>query len=192
MTDDLTAALAAIERGLRRFSRSALLNALRPGLTADRTRSLLGESGLPSSGQVEALYAWRDGTKTAGVGTLDDIQLFPGFYLLSLEDAVANYRTFVADHRWAPGWLPIFANGGGDFYVTDLSGEMSGVMRHFRIEETEHPVEFRTISNMLTTIAAGYERRIFFIDDNGYLEMDDLAFASMAAELNPGVPWWVD
>jgi cell wall assembly regulator SMI1 len=189
---DLTAALADIDKGLRKFGRSVLLDALRPGLNPDRTRSLLGESGLPASEQVEALYAWRDGTETAGIGSLDDIHFFPGFYLLSLDDAVANYRAFVADRRWTQGWLPIFANGGGDFYVTDLSGEMSGVVRHFRIEESEHPVEFLTIGNMLATIAAGYERGVFFVDGSGYLEMDDLAFASVAADLNPGVPWWVD
>jgi cell wall assembly regulator SMI1 len=118
--------------------------------------------------------------------------LFPGFYFLSLEDAVANYRAFVADPRWTPGWLPLFANGGGDFYVTDVSGEPAGVVRHFRIEESEHPVEFLTIGSMLATVAAGFERAIFFVDADGYLEMDDLAYADLAAQLNPGVPWWVD
>jgi cell wall assembly regulator SMI1 len=89
-----------------------------------------------------------------------------------------------------PGWLPIFANGGGDFYVIDLSG--AGVVRHFRIEEAEHPIEFLTVSDMLATIAAGHDRGLFFVDDNGYLEMDDLVFGSLAAEINPRVPWWVD
>ena len=133
---------------------------------------------------MEALYAWRDGTETAGVGSVDDIHLFPGFYLLSLEDAVANYQSFEADHRWTPGWLPVFANGGGDFYVTDLGGDTAGVVRHFRIEETEHPIEFLTIDDMLTTIAAGFRRGVFYVDADGYLEMDDLAFGPLAAELN--------
>jgi hypothetical protein len=88
--------------------------------------------------------------------------------------------------------LPLFANGGGDFYVTDVSGEPAGVVRHFRIEESEHPVEFLTIGSMLATVAAGFERAIFFVDADGYLEMDDLAYADLAAQLNPGVPWWVD
>lgn len=190
--DDLTAPLGVIEEWFQRLQRRVLLRALLPGIDAERTRSTLGEVGLPASGQIEALYAWRDGTNTAGVGALDDIHFFPGFYLLSLEDAVTNYRAFVADQRWTPGWLPVFANGGGDFYVTDMSGDMSGVVRHFRIEESEHPVEFLTVRDMLMTIAAGFERAVFFVDGNGYLEMDDLAYAVVAAELNPGVPWWVD
>lgn len=189
--DHFSTTLADIEMGLERLRRRVLLGALRPGLDASHTKSLLSECGLPCPGQVAALYSWRDGTETAGK-RLDDIHLFPGFYFLSLEDAIANYRAFLPDQRWTPGWLPVFANGGGDFYITDLSGEMSGVARHFRIEESEHPVEFLTIYDMLTTIAAGYERGIFFVDGDGYLEMDDLAFACLAAEMNPRVPWWVD
>lgn len=189
--NDVTSALADIEIGLERLGRHVLLRALRPGLDADRAQSLLRGCGLPGSEQVESLYSWRDGTETAGIRTLDEIHLFPGFYLLSLDDSVANYRAFVSDRRWKPGWLPIFANGGGDFYVAVLSGEMAGAVRHFRIEESEHPVEFLSIRDMLMTIAAGFERGVFFVDDHGYLEMDDLVFGSLAAELNPRVSWWV-
>lgn len=188
---DLVEALAGIERGLDRLGRHALLRALRPGVSVGQTRDLLSSSGLPSSAQVETVYEWRDGTDTS-VGSLDDIHMFPGFYLLSAEDAVANYRAFVADPRWSPGWLPLFANGGGDFYVVDLSGDVPGSVRHFRIDESEHPLEFESLTAMLSTVAAGFDRSVFFVDSNGYLEMHDLAFASLAAELNPRVPWWTE
>jgi hypothetical protein len=190
--EDLTTALAGIETALKGLRRHVLLRALKEGLEAGHTRSLLQGFGLPSSGEVQALYAWKNGTQTMGVESLDDIHLFPGFYFLSLEDAIANYGAFVGDARWTPGWLPVFANGGGDFYVTDLSGDLPGVVRHFRIEESEHPIEFVSVVDMLKTIAAGFERKVFFVDPNGYLDMDDLAFATVAGELNPRVPWWVD
>jgi hypothetical protein len=45
---------------------------------------------------------------------------------------------------------------------------------------------------MLATIAAGFERGLFFIDGSGYLEMDDLAYVALATELDSRVPWWVD
>ncbi len=169
-----------------------MLDRLRPGLKAHRVRPLLREIGLPMTESLEALYGWRDGTTTDGVRSLDEIHLFPGFYFLSLEDAIANYQALVADLRWRPGWLPLFANGGGDFYVTDLSNESPGAIRHFRIEESEHPVEFLSVRNMVSTLAAAFERGVFFVDANGSLEMDDAAFASVAAELNRGVPWWAD
>ncbi|MFV0462664.1 MAG: hypothetical protein ACK5MP_05635 [Nostocoides sp.] len=188
---DLREALSRVEGGLEGLDRSVLLRELRPGLDRQVVRSQLKQAGLPSSPDVEVLYAWRDGTQTAGV-TLDDIHVFPGFYLLSLDDAIANFRAFVADPRWAPGWLPLFANGGGDFYLVDLGGEPSGVMRHFRIDESEQPVEFWSLPDMMVTVAAGFDRGVFFVDPEGYLEMDDLVFAAVAAELNPRVPWWTD
>lgn len=76
-------------------------------------------------------------------------------------------------------------------YVTDLSGDVPGVVRHLRIEESEHPIEFVSLVDMLKTVLAGSERKVFFVDPNGYLEMDDLAFATLSGELNPRVPWWV-
>lgn len=192
MSDDLRGPLADIQANLERLGRRVTLGALRAGLDAQRTRSRLQEVGLRSPAAVERLYAWRDGTEMKGAASLDDLHFFPGFYLLSLDDAIANYRAFVTDARWSPGWLPIFANGGGDFYVTDLAGDMPAGIRHFRIEESEHPVEFMSLPDMLKTLAAAYERGVFFVDANGYLEMDDAAFAEVAANLNPGVRWWTD
>lgn len=43
---------------------------------------------------------------------------------------------------------------------------------------------------MLRTLAASFDDGIFFVDGHGYLEMDDNAFAALAARMNPTVPWW--
>jgi hypothetical protein len=159
---------------------------------AQAPAAALGGVGLVATPELEALYGWRDGTSTAGVTAVDDIHLFPGFYLLSVEDAIANYRAFVTDARWTTGWLPVFANGGGDFYVLDLSAPVASPVRHFRIDEAEHPIEFSSLGAMLVTLAQAFERGIFFVDPSGYLEMDDLVFGELAAELNPDVAWWRD
>lgn len=182
-------AISQIEKHLADLDRNVLIAKLRPGLQAVEIAARLQQAGLPNSRGVESLYSWRDGTQTTGV-TLDDIHLFPGFYLLSLHDAILNYLTFVDDPRWRPGWLPVFANGGGDFYIVDLSGELFDPVRHFRIEEPDQPVEFQTLQDMLVTLAAAYVRGVFFMDGDGYLEMDDPAFEAIAAALNPNVAWW--
>lgn len=192
MMASLTNALADIDEALLGLGRQQLLQALRPGLNVDRTAALFDEARLPRSGPVETLYAWRNGTETSGVESLDDIQLFPGFYFLSIQDAVKNYQSFLPDERWQPGWLPLFANGGGDFYVVELSGDMVGVVRHFRIDESEHPIEFESICDMIQTIAAAFKRKVIFVDSESNLEMDDLTYAAVAAELNPRVAWWID
>ena len=192
MTDDLSSPLATIETALQRLDRQILLRSLKEGLPAEAVRSLLGTAGLISSDELESLYGWRDGTSTDGVAAVDDIHLFPGFYLLSLEDALANHRAFASHPRWTAAWLPIFANGGGDFYMLDLSSSAGSPVRHFRIEASEHPIEFGSLRALLTTVAAAFDRGIFFVDPSRYLEMDDLLFGELAGELNPGIEWWRD
>lgn len=190
MTIDLSASLSRIEVALQQLGRKTLLRSLQVGLSVEVVRSSLSTVGLPSAAELEALYAWKNGTSTTNCVTLDDIHIFPGFYMLSVEDAIANYKAFVTDHRWSPGWLPVFANGGGDFYIVDLALQGARPVRHFRIDESEHPVEFTSLDAMLMTLAAAFERGIFFVDPKGYLEMDDLVFGTLAAELNPDVDWW--
>lgn len=192
MMTDMAGVLSQLEAALTRLDRQGLLRTLRPGLSAAEVQEFLGSVGLKSNPELEALYSWRDGTSTEGVAAVDDIHMFPGFYLLSLEDAVANYRAFVTDRRWDSGWLPVFANGGGDFYVVDLGSQDDGPVRHFRIDESEHPIEFSSIKDMLRTLVQAFERGIFFVDAGGYLEMDDLAFGMLAAELNPHISWWTE
>jgi hypothetical protein len=68
--------------------------------------------------------------------------------------------------------------------------ELTNPVRHFRIEESEHPVEFNSLGALLGTLAAAFDRGIFFIDPNGCLEMDDLVFDRLTAELNPDIDWW--
>lgn len=31
---------------------------------------------------------------------------------------------------------------------------------------------------------------VFFVDQDGHVEMEDLSFATLAAEINPQVEWW--
>lgn len=192
MTDHVSAPLARIETGLRRLGRHTLVQSLQAGLPAEAVRASVGSVGLASPPELEFLYGWRDGTSTVGGVTLDDVHIFPGFYLLSIEDAIANYRAFETDSRWRSGWLPLFANGGGDFYILDLSSTAASPIRHFRIEESEAPVEFDSLGAMVTTLAAAFERGVFFVDPSGYLEMDDLVFGELAARLNRDVGWWRD
>lgn len=184
--------LTAIETSLAGLGRK-VVQMLRPGLSAKTIALRLAERQLFVDAQLQTLYGWRNGTD-AGTGvTLDELHLVPGFYLLSLEDALANYDAFAGDQRWDPAWLPVLANGGGDFLVLDLSGAGSlAPVRHFRIEQSDHPIEYGSAEEMFATFERAFDQGIFYVDSNGYLEMDDEAYAVLAASLNPAVAWWND
>lgn len=186
----LSSSLGQVESALHRLNRQVLLRSLRAGMPSRELRTALRSVGLAATADLEILYSWHDGTATENVGAIGDICLFPGFYQLSIEDSLSNYREFVSDDRWQVGWLPVFADGGGDFYVQDLAYPAMPPVRRFRLEESEHPVEYTSLSAMLTTLAAAFERRAFYLDSRGYLEEDAEFFARIAAELNPEVEWW--
>lgn len=189
MSSGIVLELGRIERSLTALGRWSRL-ALRPGVSQGRVQRILVQLGFGGNADLEALYGWHNGADTEQAFVLDDLHLFPGFYLLSLEDASANYASFVNDPRWDRNWLPLFANGGGDFYVLDLIGDPVGTVRHFRIDERIHPVEFMSLTGMLETLAECFESGVFYVHKRGYLEMDDSQFAAVAARVNPDVAWW--
>ena len=150
----------------------------------------LSSRGLSVPPGLLDLFGWHDGTDLSGNVTLDQIHFFPGFYLLSSADAIKNYDAFRCDRRWNTAWLPIFANGGGDFYavVCDDADDNFGRIVHFRIEESDHPIEFASVEMMLKTLIAAFDLGVIYVDADGYLEMDDLQFAELAASPNTDVP----
>lgn len=185
-------ALTVIEQSLRRLERPtiALLN---PGLAADAVRPLLASRGLEPPSDLLGLWEWRNGTDPSTGATLGDLWLVPGYYLLSVDDATMSFDAFVRDPRWDASWLPVLADGGGYFLAVKCSaGEDHGAVHHFRVDESEQPLEFRSVERMLATFAAAFDRGIFYMDGNGFLEEDSGAFATLAAELNPSVGWWRD
>lgn len=133
-----------MEGAFRRLDRQILLDSLQVGAPATETRAALQAEGLPSCPAVEALYEWRNGSSTAVVTAADDIHILPGFYMYSLENAVATHAALKTDSRWRVGRLPLFTNEGGDFDIIDLSRPNEAPIRHFRIEESERRSTFAT------------------------------------------------
>ena len=72
----------------------------------------------------------------------------------------------------------------------DVGPSATNSVRHFRIDESEHPVEFSSLGAMLVTLAHAFRNEVFFVDSSGYLEMDDSVYGNLAAELNPDIDWW--
>jgi hypothetical protein len=116
-----------------------------------------------------------------------------GVLLSSLEEAVVVYRELVdSDTGWPEGCLPMWADGGGWYHVVDLSLP-AGPVRDFWTMEARCEVEFGSVGAMLATLAEAFRRGMVSVrlrGGRGSLEVDGLAFAELAAELNPGVPYW--
>lgn len=188
----LAHSLECILDHFRRLGRKVLLARLSPGHSLSHTDGRLAELGLAGSGELTKLYAWRDGTAVSPGVPIDDVHFLPGYYFLSLEDAIANWLAFRDDDRWNPAWLPIFASGGGDFYAVDCSAGDQAVspVVGFLLDEPEHPVEYESVTAMMATIADCFREGAFFVDRDGCLDMEDEEHAQIAAKHNPGLSIW--
>jgi hypothetical protein len=181
--------LEVIRSHLQQLNRCEVLTRLLPGLPPSDTLGRLADVGLAMPPDLHDLYSWRNGTRVEPGTDLDTVHFFPGFWFLSLNDALANYRAFRDDGRWDPSLLPVFANGGGDFYAVNAREKPFHVVG-FLIDQSHQPVEYENLGNMIKTLAECFAEHAFFVDDRGYLEMDDRLHREIARRNNPTISLW--
>ena len=148
--------------------------------------------GYKANNEILSLYKWKNGTSIFEGMNLDDIQIIPGFHFLSLQDSKSIFSKFKTNNNWNPAWFPIFANGGGDFYVIDLVKleRNEPYVIGFMLGEIEHDIEYESITTMMQTYCECFDKNIVFITKEGYLEMDDEKHAKIALKHNPKVEFW--
>lgn len=170
---------------LRELGRSIALKR-RPGVEPAMITAKLRSVNLIGPADLVQLYNLCDGTETAEGDILDDIHFFPGYYWLKIEEAFTTYTAIYSDGRWNKSWLPIFANGGGDFYAVicdEKSPDFGGVVG-FLVGENDHLVEFKNVTALFRTIEQSFSEKAFFVAD-GYLEADYPKMRTIASAMQP-------
>ena len=165
---------------------------LQPPLKVEVIKEKLSRINIEPSDELIEFYSWRNGTSIKENPLIDDIHFFPGYYILSLEDAIEDYLLFEDHPQWSKDWLPIFANGGGDFYAVDLSlqTKKESPLIDFLLGEPEHDIEFSSITNMFKTILECFKQNAIFRTEEGYLERDTSEYIRIAQKLNSDIDYW--
>jgi hypothetical protein len=140
---DQTGAAVLIEL-LVRYEELALLAGvpmeatLRPGISEDQVRSVLGEVGLTPPTELVAWFGWHNGCADSGQAGLA-LRTFPNFVMAGAEEAAANYRTGILEYF--PPWLPpeteLSAERGDIFGIGEGWLMLTGSNRGYAIECTE-------------------------------------------------------
>jgi len=149
----------------------------------DQISKMFQKIGLSPPEELIDLYQWRNGTDVKPGTVLDNIHIIPGYYFLSLEDAITCFLSFKDDDRWKPYWFPIFSNGGGDFYALDFSkanGRHAPVVG-FLLGEPNQDTEYLSLASMLQTFSECYDKGIVFLTAEGYLVYRDGNYLTVAA-----------
>jgi len=147
-------------------------------------------AGLPFelSEELRAFYRWRNGTRIAVDHLLEDLWVFPGFYLPSLEESIELYREQENQPEWQEGSFPLFADSAGDFYVVSCEADPidAGPVIGWSHGEPEQDVEYPSLTSMMETLAACFAQNVFFVDGAGNFDMDDDAHERIARQHHPG------
>ncbi|MEX1365613.1 MAG: SMI1/KNR4 family protein [Nannocystaceae bacterium] len=183
-----------LERIAARLSNAGreVASKLQTGLSAREIASWEARLPFLLTREIEALFQWRNGTNVVEGDLLGHAYFFPGYYLLSIEEAVETYEERRGTQQWKDEWFPVCADGGGDFYVVPCSGDKLDVapVIGFLHGEPEQTVDYESLSAMMQTIEACYAEGAFFVDDDGELEVDDDKHQEIAHRFNPEVEEW--
>lgn len=133
------------------------------------------------------LYGLVDGFDTPHDATIGEIAFFPGYYMLSIAEAVETYRAVSTSDGWDRSWFPVFGSGGGDFYavICDNSSVDFGAVVGFLRGEPDQIVEFASVDTMVATISNAYSEGAFILI-NGQLKADFPAMRAIARRVQPG------
>lgn len=188
---DLIDALDSIASSLLSIGHPGVRH-LRPPLPTTKRMSLW--SGLPfvASPELDELYSWRDGTNAPEGALLDELHFVPGFFFMSLEEAIRVYFERESAPQWKPGWFPFMADGAGDFYIAagDASTTGRSTVVGFIHGEPDQPVEYESITAMMQTFSDAYAKKAVFADADGCLDYDDEGFRLIAQRFNPNLSLW--
>ena len=164
---------------------------LHDGMSSYEVKTKFEQINMNPPDELVNLYSITAGTHLQKGDIIDRYHFFPGFYLIHIERAIHYYKSFHLDPRWNEGWFPIFANGGGDFFVVDCNESLNdSKVIGFLLGESEHLIEFQSISLMLETIAECFSEGAYFLDAENYLEINDRLEAEIANRFNPGLERW--
>lgn len=168
----------------------SLSDELRPGyslsIAKDKESSLI----LPES--LNILYSKVSGTYYK----IEDQRLMdflPGYLLIR----DAEYESFTQSVKeMIPNgedkYYPILVNYSSDFYALKVSeGKENGI---FLIEhDADGPTKIHhSFEDFLRTIIACYKEKIYFLDDDGYLDMDFDEEQLIGQKYNPDIDYWFE
>jgi SMI1 / KNR4 family (SUKH-1) len=160
-----------------------------PGLPKHEIAALTADIPCQLPQSVIELFAWRNGTRT-GLATFGEMWFYPGWHMLSLDEAIKSYQVMMADElgRWHERWFPVFCGPGCDFraVVCGEAGPSDGAVIDFDNESPEPPnLAFSGVDAMLQCILTAFEDGIYFIDETGMFSVDYRTFADMAKKIDP-------
>jgi hypothetical protein len=171
-----------------------VVSSLKPGLIPAELARLEGALPFQLTEELRTVYKWRNGTRAEEGDVLDRLWFYPGFCLVSLEEASELHQERKHAPQWRTGWFSLMEDGAGNAFVvpcTKKAADRAPVIG-FIHGEPEQPVEYLDVTTMMETFADCFAQGAFFLDEYGALDFDEDVQRRIARKHNPGVASWQD
>lgn len=192
---DITTALDKIIQ-LPPHNQEASLYALQPGLSSNEITRIT-EPILPLQLTTEAyeLYMWRNGVRPGSA--FKDSQVFLHYEFLSLEEALTitqmiweiGERSHMYLMEWEHQPLFIIFENNGEYLATPLSEkkfDVSPIVLISKIGEV-CGLQFLSLTRMIQTILEACESGAFYMDNEGWISINENKWQALHEKLNPGI-----
>jgi hypothetical protein len=144
------------------------------GLSEKEIEDKLSSINLIPSKEFIEMYTWKNGSDTSKGARIGELYFLPGYYFLSIEDALLHNEGLVDVPKWNKKWFPVFTNGGGSYLsvILDAKNNKSPVVEFVKDEE-KPSITYSSLTSMMRLINEAIDRKIIFKNKNtGYLDMD--------------------
>jgi hypothetical protein len=181
----------ALERIFHWFNENhpKTITSLVPGLSSSEIDERLSSLSFEVPQEVREIYKFSNGL---------DEQIFDGQYLLSLESAIQEAKTWVNEpyeeiagmYKYAgKAIFPIFQLEGDNLAVVQTKGqsEISPIVHLSHAGGTAIRLQYASLTAMMLTLAESYETGGIVIYPNGYIEAEQSSYVAAYRKYNAGI-----
>lgn len=152
-------------------------------------RDLEKHVGAKIPDDVSEIYAHTNGTDKYCGKTLDQIVLFPIYFLLSIEESLSVRSQFF--NGVYSQLLPVLGNDMGDYCFVELSGGSGRFGAIYELAEGYAPTIIHlSFRDMIKTHIAAIADSSLFVSDSFCLMYDFPKYSKLARKMNPEVEFW--
>jgi cell wall assembly regulator SMI1 len=174
------------------------------GKPADNLAIRLAEKelGFNFNEELIQLYLCANGTDNIYKTPSGLLGLIPIHIFMSLKDSIEYYKNHIdfddSFRNWNTNFkpdkkmFPFLEDGCGNCYWVDLNTESNNYGKIFWTNTfgDEPDYLYDSLTCMLHVISESYNKGIFFLDSDGYLDCDFDKFESISKDNNSGLNYW--
>lgn len=144
----------------------------------------------------ETLYGRVSGTRR-DIKRQELMDFIPGYRLIHIDELIhekSNLDFMIKDNRHDEFEVitPLLANYSSDFICYARTNNGKEVILNFLHDDFELDIMYGSIENFLKTICEFYKEKVYYLDEDGYLDYDLDKECEIGRKINAGLAYWLE